>query len=234
MAYKRKFTKRSRARKSTAWRAAPAKRASMARKRLIRTIKAVSKKVSEPKEVNVNMGKTELYHNTISSFHLNKVDFMPTVGTAEYNRIGDQIYTSGFSLRMLIGQKSDRPNVTFIYYVLKVPKGSSYVYGNWFTATTNNVLLDNPNTDFVTVVKKGIWRPNEAGLGASGGDEYTFTKKLWVPYNRRLKFGPATNAQTHNDSDLWFIMAPYDAYGALIEDNVAYAQIAGTLYYRDP
>lgn len=212
------------------------KKAAVARRRLVRTIKAVTKRVAEPKQFNINMGKSELEHNTLKTFQLNKGDAtaMPGQGVQENQRVGDQIYVKGWSLRMLLGQKADRPNVTFRYWVMSVPKGSAYSYATFFQAVTNNVLLDHANTDFVKVIQSGVWRPNEAGLAGTGGDEYTFVKKLWVPYKKLYKFGPADAALTHNDNDIWFLIAPYDAYGSIGTDNIAYIQILTTLYYCDP
>ncbi len=111
---------------------------------------------------------------------------MPTQGVGDNQRIGDQINLTGMKLKLLIGQKADRPNVTFRWWIMRVPKGSSITYANWFITTTGNSLLDDPNTDFVKVLKTGQWRPNEAGLANVGGDEYTFVHRLWLSYNRCL------------------------------------------------
>lgn len=233
MPYYRKrgrYTKRRYAKRKTY------RKPSMTRKALIRTIKAVTKRTTEHKQVSVNMGKVEMYHNSVHSFMLNKTDYMPAQGPQEYARIGDSIDISGWSLRLLIGQKTDRPNVTFKYWVISVPKGSTYTYNSWFQNMTNNVLLDDLQKDVAKLLKVGVWRPNEAGLGNTGGDEYTFTKRLWVPYKRRYKFGPGDNVKTHNDGrDIWLLLAAYDAYGSITgEDNIAYVQSVGTLYFTDP
>ena len=53
---------------------------------------------------------------------LNDAGWLPTQGVGDNQRVGDQIYTTGFQLKMLIGQKVDRPNVTFRYLVSPVPK----------------------------------------------------------------------------------------------------------------
>lgn len=209
-------------------------RKSSFRKRLVRTIKAVALRRSEPKAKDTTFGKVELYHNTVQSgYLLNTVSAMPTQGTSDSQRVGDQIYTRGFTLRMLLGQKADRPNVTFKYWIVGVPKGVVYAYASWFDASTNNVLLDRINTDLVKIYKSGVWRPNEAGLTGTGGDEYTFVKKLWLPYRKNYKF-LSHGGTSHNDHDLHFLIACYDAYGTLATDNIAYIQAVSTFYYRDP
>lgn len=208
--------------------------ASQYRKRLIRTIKAVTMKHAEPKSKDLTFGKVELYHNLVQSGYLiNTVAAMPVQGTSDSQRIGDQINVTGFSLRMLLGQKADRPNVTFKYWVLKVPKAVTFAYASWFDATTNNVLLDRVNTDLCKIITSGVWRPNEAGLSNTGGDEYTFVKKLWLPYKKIYRF-LSHGGTSHDDDDIHFLITCYDAYGTLTSDNIAYIQAVSTIYYRDP
>ncbi|AKV62267.1 putative capsid protein [Callinectes sapidus associated circular virus] len=130
MAYKRKrmpvrrfnkgrYTKRSRSRMT------------------VNTVKKIAKSVVmrkvEPKHKSFNTGKYELYHNTFNTYRINTDNQMPAEGTGDDQRIGDRIYTTGFKLRLLLGQKSDRPNVTFKIYVMKVPKGQGYAYANFFS-----------------------------------------------------------------------------------------------------
>lgn len=213
------------------------------RRKLVALIKKTVVKKAEPKEKATVVGQTQLFHNCFYNVlgtnsgmitHLNNGIFLPAQGTGDNQRVGDQIDFTGWKIRLLIGQKADRPNVNFRYIVFKVPKGSSITYANWFKATSNNVMLDDPNLDFVKVIQSGFWRPNDAGLGGTGGDEFTFTKRLWIPYKKNLKFGPADAAVTHNDEDIYFSLMCYDAYGSLEADNVAYAQAVVTAHYRDP
>ncbi len=177
-------------------------------------VRAIVKKVAEPKSKTSSFAKGEIYHNCFYSgagvntgylaFLSDSVMF-PNQGVADSQRIGDQIYTSHINLKMLIGQKADRPNVNFRWFLFRVPKGATINYNNWFVPVTGNILLDDPNRDNVKVVKTGYWRPNMAGLLATGNDEFTFTKRIRVPYKRLIKFGPADAAITHNDTtDLYF------------------------------
>lgn len=217
--------------------------AGMKRRKLVTLIKRTILKKAELKEKFTAVGKTDIYHNCfyngtgVSSglvIHLNNANFMPTQGVGDNQRVGDEINMSGYKLRMLLGQQADRPNVNWRWFLLSVPKGTTISYANWFEATTSNVLLDQPNRDFVKVLKRGYWRPNEAGLAGGGGDEYTFTKQLWLPYKKLLKFGPGQGATTHNDDDLYFSLMGYDAFGTLITDIVGYVQTMVVLSYRDP
>jgi len=213
------------------------------RRRLVSLIKRTVLKKTELKEKFVSSPKAEIYHNCfynvsgVSSgfvWPLNGSPNMPAQGVQDNQRVGDEIDIAGFQLRLLCGQKADRPNVNWRYFVLSVPKGSTLTYGNWFTVNTGNVLLDDPNRDFVKVHQQGIWRPNEAGLVGGSADEYTFVKRMFIPYKKHLKFGPGDSVLSHNDDDLYFILMAYDAFGSLITDNIGYVQFGATMTYRDP
>lgn len=213
------------------------------RRRLVSLIKRTVLRKVETKEKFVDCGKTEIYHNCFYSgtpintgfvWPMNASTVMPTQGVTDSQRVGDEIDMTSFTIKLLLGQKADRPNVNWRYLVVSVPKGSPITYANWFSNVTNNVLLDDPNRDFVKILKQGVWRPNEAGLVGGAADEYTFAKRLYVPYKKHLKFGPGSGAITHNDDDLYFVLMAYDAFGSLITDNIGYVQASTTMFYRDP
>ena len=206
-----------------------------ARRRFATRVKRVILKTAEPKHKSYSWDKTEHYHNAFSLYHLNSPAAMPTQGTGDNQRVGDEIQVSGFCARMMLGQKADRPNVKWRWLVVKVPKGSTYSYNSWFENIINNVLLDPPNKDFVKVLQQGTWDHYPASLEVGEtAKEQTYSKKLWVPYKHKYKFGPNNTAITHNDDDLWFVMAPFDAFGTLPSDNIAYSQFCSTMYYKDP
>jgi len=216
-------------RKRKAVRAMPQKR------KLVKLIKSVTMKQCESKVKYTNWQKIEMNHNSFNLYnHLNIAASMPSQGTAEDQRIGDEINMSGFKLKIFCGQKGDRPNVNWRYFVLSVPKGASISYTNWFRVITGNVMLDDPNPDFVKVLKTGYWRPNQAGLTGTGDDEFTFFKTMWIPYRKNIKFGPGGAVTTHNDNDIYCCVFVFDAFGTLVTDNIAYCQMSQALFYRDP
>jgi len=202
----------------------------------VKAVKKITLKTAEPKKVSYNRGEVQFYHNLpIYVLKLNLPDGMPVQGLGDNMRVGDQLNSIGYSVRLLIGQKADRPNVTFKIWFIKVPKSTGYSYSTWFDPVTNNSLLDDINEDQCKVVKTVTYRPNQASLASAGGREYTFVKKLWIPYRKIIKFGPANAAITTSDPhDLVMIATAYDAYGTLQTDNIGYMQIVSSLHYRDP
>jgi len=202
---------------------------------MVKLIRRTVLRVAEPKHTMNAVAKVELYHNTFSfCLHLNDSTAMPTQGTGDNMRVGDQINVSGFKIRSLFGQKSDRPNVNFKWYVIEAPKGLSPSYANFFSNITSNVLLDEVNKDAVKVIRSGSMRPNQAGLTATGDDEFTFAKKWFIPYKRLYKFGPAAATTAHNQPEVYLVVFAYDAYGSLITDNIAYIQAIKEVFYKDP
>jgi len=207
-----------------------------ASKKFVKAVKKITLKVAEPKKVSYNRGHTELYHNSPQYVvKLNLPAGNPTQGLGDNMRVGDQIYSSGYTVRLLLGQKSDRPNVTFKIWFIKVPQSTTFSYASWFDPVTNNSMLDDINEDLCTVVKTVTYRPNQAALAATGGKEFTFVKKLWIPYRKLIKFAPANAAITTSDPmDLVMIVTAFDAYGTAVTDNIAYVQTVSSLHYRDP
>lgn len=237
MAYKRKFSRYSRKATRPYPKRKTYRKPSMTRKKLTKFVKKITMKAAEPKQKWTAISKTNVLHNSFGyRIHLNQTVNMPAQGVKDNERVGDQINMTGFKIKMLCGQQADRPNVTWKYYVMKLPKGgaASYTYSAWFESITGNVMIDAPNKDYVKVLASGEWRPNEAGLSATGGKEYTFFKNLWVPHKKIVKFGPADSAVTHNDDDIVLLVACYDAYGTLPTDIVSYVEALVTVYYRDP
>ena len=62
----------------------------------------------------MGFNKTDLKHNKLT--HINNVNFVSNnliaQGLTDNQRQGNEIYVSGVRLRLLLGQPSDRPNIT--------------------------------------------------------------------------------------------------------------------------
>lgn len=204
--------------------------------------------MAEPKHFDSNFGKLELYHNSGSPVSgqilpalvtFNTAASMPDQGVGDQNRVGDQIYSKGFKLRMLFGQKADRHNVTFRVIVTKATSvNQPTTYAQLFDASTLNCLLDTINTDRQQVlyhkyIKMKI-HPDLSGVG--GADkEFTFVKSIWIPYKKLFKFSAdGGTVGTGTDPGLRVYFLAYDAYGTLLTDNIAYVQVYSRFYFSDP
>lgn len=217
-----------------------------------RKIKRVMFKMAEPKHFLTNVAKQELFHNggtsaVFVSHVLNAIG--PAQGMTESARIGDRYYRSGWKINMLIGQKFDRPNVTWRIAVIKAAYNLTSVgFSNILEqGASGNVLLDNINKDKYTVLyQKYIhknWSPTVPvgavydvagnGTSTSGGKELTWAHKFWVPCRKEVKF--LTDAGvTPNEDSFILLIAAYDAFGSLLTDNIGYVQTHVKEFYRDP
>jgi len=200
-------------------------------------VKAVVLKTCELKRAPISVAKVEVYHNAFAgqTYKINGSGNMPLGGGLQQsNRIGDQINTMGWKIRLLFGQKADRPNVNWRFIVFQIPKGNAVAYNDVFKNVTGNVMLDETNTDTTKVLFSRTFRPNQAGLMNAGQDEYTFIKKYWIPHKKLYKFGPGENVQDHNQMDVYVAIMAFDAFGAAITDNIGYMQMFFELHYKDP
>lgn len=201
---------------------------------------------AEQKRVFRMMSKTEVYHNggapggggpgTVIFAQLNDSNGIPVQGVADQNRLGDSVFIRGFSLKLMLGQKADRMNVTWKIMVVKTPViNYDNQYSSVFANYSNNVLLDTVNTErFQVVASKTIHKIIDPQLATSGDRrELTFPVKLWIPENKTYKFR-AANATAHDQDGLYLVVMCYDAYGTLQTDNIGYFQGLAVTYFKDP
>lgn len=190
-------------------------------------------KTAEPKHKNYNHGLSTFQHDVVKHWVLNNDAQMPTEGTGDDQRNGDQIYSGGYCLRAMINQFNDRPNVTYKYWVMRTPRDVTYSYSEFFDNVTGNVLLDPPNKDYVKVLTSGTIKPG-ASVQYLYDRRFTFPFKLWIPHKKLVKFGPADGAIKAVEDKLWFLMVAYDAQDTAALSNVAEIAMTTTLYYKDP
>jgi len=181
----------------------------------------------------------ELYHDTYSvPYPLDGPNQLPAQGITDTTRIGDEIHISRIQVQFLLGQKLDRHNVTFRIIVVKCTAGASPVsYDTLFINTTDNCLLDNINTDRVSVVRdyqiKYAINPDLSGVG--GADkEFTHAHKMMIPVNMKVKFPTDADTAATNRKQLYMYVFAYDAFGTIAgTTNIAYCQCHTTVYYKD-
>lgn len=211
----------------------------------VATVTKIAKKavrqVAEPKQYNYSFGKTELYHNSLSLITKINNNF-PYQGTGDNQRIGDRIFLTGIDIRMLLGQKQDRPNVTFRVIVFSVKSNTAQISGlNYvqiFDNTTGNCLLDSVNTDEIKVIKQYFFKPAQAAMigfnaGTGVGKEYTRPYHIYIPFKRNVVF-QSDNGIIPDMRDYYVVVMAYDAYGSITgTDNIAYCQLWTKMYFKD-
>jgi len=208
-------------------------------------VKQVILRTAEPKQWRVDHGKTELYHNSgspasgqILHGQIWLDGSLPPQGVGDSARVGDEIVCSRLHVKMLMGMKAARHNVTFRIIVFKCTAGAyPSTLAQLLIGITSNILLEDTNKDRVTIVrdykKKVVLHPDLSGVG--GADkEYTFPLQMSIPMKMKIKFETDGSTVSSNKKNLYCQIMAYDAFGSLITDNIAYFQMCSTLYYKDP
>lgn len=212
------------------------------RKTISRIARQVVLRAAESKSKPSSHGKLELYHNVpggpqILNYESNV--HMPIEGSGDNERNGDRIMVRGFRIRCLYGSKWDRPNITWRVICAAVPKTYSYNYNTFFRPISGNALLDDINTDLVTVLFQKYMKPQQSTMtkdpvaGESTSLEYTFCRRYWLPRKVTYKFQD-DGSYTHNDKQIFLLTLAYDAFGTLATDNIGYVQTWCDLVYKDP
>jgi len=206
-------------------------------------------RMTESKSKPYNHDKVEIFHNVRKDFvtAVNSPFVMPTQGTGDGNRNGDRIFVSGFKVRLLLGQKYDRPNVTWKIWVLRMGNTIDSLANCW-RLVTGNILLDPLNMDQVskvlyhktikpassTMFRQGTYLgPLEVPESEAMTKEQTFVRSFWLPYKKEYKFKD-DGGTGHNDNPIVLFIGAYDAYGTNISDNIGYCQAFTECFYRDP
>ncbi|ALY05857.1 hypothetical protein [Ctenophore-associated circular virus 1] len=204
-----------------------------------RLIRRMILKTTETKYKTIALDKEEIYHNKLYNFSKNLLEVFPSQGTGDGAREGDEIVTTGMKVRMILGQKSDRPNVSYKVWVVHYDdstSGNAITYGNFFHNVTGNGMLDAVQNKRFKVLK--AFTIKSKGTTIEAGEtskEFVRPVKFWIPFKKKLKFvSDASNKASNILPQMNVIVLPYDAYGTLGTDNIAYMQGSCTLYYKDP
>lgn len=207
-----------------------------ARGKFARAVKKVILSTAEPKHKDYNRGSPDFNHDVVNTWTINEKtgNVWPAQGVADNQRNGDQIMLTGFLLRMLIAQKGDRPNMNYRFIVFETSQDWSYSYGDLFENVTGNVMLDGINRDSCKVLAQKWYKPfKNPTYGQAGGDEFSFTMKMWIPRRKLIKFAQ-NGGYDHNDRKVNFAIIAYDTLGTIISDTIASMEWWQRTYYRDP
>lgn len=213
---------------------------------LVPLIKKTILKMAEPKHKDTSHSEIQLYHNSGSPasgqiLHATRAikDYftLPQQGDNDRERNGDHIWMQGIAVKLLLGQKQDRMNVTFRIVVLECTSDQEPAnYSELVDTLSGNCMLDSLNTDRGKIIyQKYIKKNVSPQLDAAGGTrELTHFHKFWIPHKRLIKFSDNTTNNQYSGTRMYVYVFAYDAYGTLLADNIAYFQMWSRLYFRDP
>lgn len=164
-------------------------------------------------------------------------------GTSSRERVGDEIYGRGMSLRLTMYNAVDRPNLFFRIIVCRLNRvinGVAMTGGNFdmFDAQGCNdciaaITKDDSGVkilyDKVFQTQGHLWQYE--GAGGTVRKPRLF-KKLWINRkgSKKIIF---SDANTIVNNPIAVFVLPYDEYAALRTDNVANIQWSYKLYFKD-
>lgn len=218
------------------------------------TNRALMKK-AETKYAVINRENVQLYHNVGETGGLIGPYLNPYTdsqffncwsliqsGTQVFNRVGNEIYPRGMSIRLWLANKSTFPNLHYRVVIGCLPKMN--VAGAVTTATNFqwienyfNVLQGFPNHDAgVKLFYDKVIR-NELGISTVGGNwankECHKFLKIFIKRKRANKIVFAAGTNVIKNKPVFMAVIPYDSYGTLVTDNVASMAYSCKLYWKD-
>lgn len=165
--------------------------------------------------------------------------FAITKGTSISNRIGDEIYPRGMSIRMFYNCSADRPSQYVRIIVAVIPK----VVSGLIMSGSNFDLMDaQGSNDTVTgmIKREGVkvlydkvrtFESDGARAVPAAGDS-RFFKKIYIKSKRGGKLSWQQDGTLSNKPvGVWVV--PYDGYNTLRSDILGYVSWTYKLYFKD-
>lgn len=251
MPYKNK-RKRSRSRKTF-------KKSRRGRPNLKQTVNRILNRKLETKYFDQGAQNVQLYHNvggagpyvgslpTSDSVFFNPWLDIP-LGNGRAGRVGDEISPVGMSVKIMLRNKGDRPNLYYRVIICKVPKTVPSGPGNAITLYNNCPVFEDVNQGAVGC---NMIRPVNKDLGVrayydrlfrvqgnntnnnGSAKEISKIAKIWIKRKRSSKILYDNVANSIVNSPLAMYVIAYDAFGTLLTDNIASYDYYCRMYYKD-
>lgn len=200
-------------------------------------VKNVIKKQAETKHridrLTTPVLGTQVFHNSTTKLADNLL--LTAQGNDDFSREGDMIQPVGVSLKFLVKQEKDRPNVNFKYWVLKFKGSATAPTGVPFKNVTGNILLDSVDSEKAQVLRTGTWKwPDNYYInpGAQYDKELTYVRKVWLPLKGRYIYS-GDNSLQGRDYNIALYVSAYDTFGTLITDNICDCIVHKEFYFKD-
>lgn len=220
------------------------KRRSMPRKfsqkrAFVRRVKSIIKSSAETKsridQLTTPLLGSQIFHNVTSKLADNLM--LTAQSNDDFGREGDSVNPVGISLKFLVKQESDRPNVTFKYWVLRIAGSGTAPVFCPLKNVTGNVLLDSVDTEKAKVLRSGTFKyPDNYYINPGGNydKELTYVRKLYIPFKGLSKYVySGDNTLQGRDFNVALYVSAYDSFGTLPVDNICDCIVHKEFYFKD-
>lgn len=222
-------------------RKAPA-RSRMNSKLMLRMARSAVLRTCETKYISSGVENNQLFHNGgAGPTYVWFTNMLATAqGSQQFNRVGDEVWPKGLSVRLWLSNKLDRPNVMYRIMVISVPPDQLTATNpsGLFAGAIGNKMLDYVNTDRYTVKYSKLIQPFSGDYSLETGaanKEHSKMVKFYLPLKGKLAYtvdnGALPRYQKHI---LSLVVIAYDAYGSIATDNIASFSYLARFYFKDP
>lgn len=221
----------------------PYKKPGVMRRAMYKMIKSVALKNTETKVTFTSVENQNLFHNGGNTNNFaQRVNLLATTqGTADTNRIGDEVFASYLRIKLWLSNKLDRPNVMYriLVYTAPVNKSATADFVDLFKGGNANRMLGIVNSGIYKLRYHKMIQPKAGDYSLESGSankERSTYHAINIPLNnRRIKY-QATASQIPRDQQDHLVLAiiAYDAFGTLTTDNIASYACQTAFYYKDP
>lgn len=202
---------------------------------------------TETKYISTGVNNFNLYHNGTDGTLVGNLWALSGnllqcgVGTAQNQRLGDEVFAVGLSLKMQLICKNDRPNCSFRVMLITTPPdqaGSSTPSGLWKGATANR-MLDYVDTDKYKILYSRIFNPPGGDFSLESGAtnrEHLRNIKIWLPLKmKKIKYSAdGGTTPMYQGNCISLVVVAYDTQGSIGTDNIALANYVWRFYFKDP
>lgn len=207
-------------------------------------------KSHEQKMCFINDQNIQIYHNgtrrNTGGYYLAHANLLSTiVGTSQYTRIGDRIFSQKVSMKLWLSNKGDRPNVMYRIVVIAgesedMPAGGDVggtaLTGIEYTSSGGNTMLVRWNKDKFKLIRDMYVQPFGGDYSlepSSSAKEHSRLIEFDIPINKYITYKTDNGTVPENANCYGFFVTAYDAYGTVITDNIASFAWAATHFFKD-
>lgn len=202
-------------------------------------VRNVALSLAEPKNKGSTQTLGAVYHNTPVRIHLHdggsaSADSI-AIGSANAQRNGTEVYSTGFSVRGAFKIPYDRRNAIFKIFLVEYNTAQGDPVTNLFYGTSGNTMLDSINNERFPGTKLLRTLRLTSSDREDASTDSTLYYNLWVPFKRRLRYSPTDIPYAGAKDNLVLLFVGYDTKSSTSLDAVASDHEQTTMfYYKDP
>lgn len=153
-------------------------------------------------------------------------------GTNLAHRVGDCITPVGVKLYMEFDQPSDRSNVNFKVFIVKI-RSHSVQTALPMKAISSNIIMDPVDTEYCQIVATRTYKYGDNYFTGDVNKFTCFFRKSWIKLPKFQYVYKSDNDQLGRDYQLAVYVGAYDTSGTLLTDVIGSVSFNCALYFKD-